>query len=326
MPGLLDLFGGGFVPMNAQGAQAPMGFMDNLAQNRNSLIGLGLGLMGGTRDDPMGPALRGYQAGAANDQNALYRQYMMKKAAEDKAYREQQDKQAQSNWERSFGLRERELSKSPTTDDIREFQYAKQAGGFDGTFMDWMSRKRAATNDKPPAGYSWVDPGDQSKGLQAIEGGPATKLPAETAGRLGLMQAAKPGLEEAKKYFLDESRPGPMVLSGDEKPSAGGALVGMGKMAIGQATSSFEIGRQRRNIRIAIEAALRTATGAAAPEEEVRRYTDMYAPSIYDDLKTRKQKIEALERFMSSAESVITRGHTKAPASSDNKADPWGIR
>lgn len=324
MASLLDLFGGGFTPINAQGVQAPMGFMDTLGQNRNSLIGLGLGLMGGTRDDPMGPALRGYQAGAANDQNALYRQYMMKKAAEDKAYRESQDKLAQSNWERSYKLREQEANRREVPKPPEGHLWNDPLDPSKGVFaIPGLDRSAV---EKPPAGYEWkIDPDTKQRVLSPIEGGPATHLPAETAGRLGLMQAAKPGLEEAKKYFLDESKPGPLVTTGDEgKPAAGSALYNAGKMALGQTTSSFEIGRQQRNVRIAVEAALRTATGAAAPEEEVKRYTNMYAPTIYDDLKTRKQKLDALERFIDSAESTITRG--RVPGGSKAKADPWGIR
>jgi hypothetical protein len=169
-----------------------------------------------------------------------------------------------------------------------------------------------------PAGYRWgeVNPQSGRRELVPIEGGPATKLSDTAAGHLALLQAAKPGLEEAKKYFLD---PKPLLLreGGDQ---AGGSLYSAGKQAIGEYTGSFEIGRQRRNVRLGIEAALRAATGAAAPETEVQRYTDMYAPSIQDSYETRKQKIEALDRFITTYEGIATRGHgvpkQQAPAAS----------
>lgn len=313
--GIWDDIVGGFTPVNRQGAQPPLGFSETIANNRNALVGLGMGLMGGTREDPYGQAMRGYLAGSENDQTALYRQAQLKRAAAADAYQRERDKIADA-------FKERALSRETTTNDIREYQFAltPAGGNFKGSFNDWMTRGKGAA-DKPPAGYDWgpTNPETGQRTQLAIEGGPATKLPVETAGRLGLMQAAKPGLEEAKKYFLDEKK---NILTDDA--GTGGALPGMAKQAIGQATGSFEIGRQRRNVRIAIEAALRTATGAAAPEQEVSRYTEMYAPSIYDDIKTRKQKIGALERFMENAESVITRGHV-APKST-GKSDPWGIR
>ena len=137
-----------------------------------------------------------------------------------------------------------------------------------------------------------------------------------------MLEAAKPGLEEAKKYFLDP-RPLHLREGGDQ---AGGALYSMGKQYVGEKTGSFEIGRQRRNIRYGIEAALRAATGAAAPETEVERYTDMYAPSITDSYATRKQKIEALDRFITTYEEAATRGHGGKPASKPAAPSAGGIR
>lgn len=155
--------------------------------------------------------------------------------------------------------------------------------------------------EKPPTGFEYVNPANPSAGLKPIAGGPATQLPADAAGRLAMLQASKRGLQEAKKYFLSD----------DFKT---GLFDAAGK-AIGQATNSFEIGRQQRAIRLAAETALRLATGAAATEEETKRYADLYMPSIYDSKETRQQKLEALERFTSYAERNIGQGRVPPPES-----------
>ena len=153
--------------------------------------------------------------------------------------------------------------------------------------------------DKPPEGYQWKDKNDPSKGLQAIGGGPATKLPANEAGYLAMMESSRPGVESAKNYFL-----GPDFKTG--------ALDAAGK-AIGQATNSFEISRHRRSISLATEAALRIATGAAAPDTEVARYANFYMPSVYDSKETREQKLNALTRFMDYAKTNIGAGRMPPP-------------
>ena len=48
-----------------------------------------------------------------------------------------------------------------------------------------------------------------------------------------------------------------------------------------------------------VETLLRIATGAAAPDAEVAKYADMYAPSVLDSDAAIKNKIESFDRFMS---------------------------
>jgi len=48
-----------------------------------------------------------------------------------------------------------------------------------------------------------------------------------------------------------------------------------------------------------VETLLRIATGAAAPDAEVKKYADMYAPSVLDSDAAIKNKIESFDRFMS---------------------------
>ncbi len=159
--------------------------------------------------------------------------------------------------------------------------------------------------EKPPKGYEWVVPGDTSKGLKAIPGGPGAKLPGNQAGYLAMLEAARPGVESAKQFFLD--------------PKFGQGPIN----ALGQATNSFDIGRARRNIQYAIEGALRIATGAAAPQHEVDRFMGMYAPSVYDSLETRRQKLNALDGFMENATKYMLGGHS-APDHSAGWTDVGG--
>lgn len=104
--------------------------------------------------------------------------------------------------------------------------------------------------EKPPPGFDYVDKNDPSKGLVATPGGPATQLSSEAAGRLALVEASKPGLDAAKKFYL-----GPAYKS---SPSN---TIGI---AATQALGVGEAGRARRGVEMAVEAALRTATGANA--------------------------------------------------------------
>ena len=74
---LMDMFSGNaplqFSPRDYAGNQIGMG--DAIAQNSNSLVGLGMGLLQPYRpgESPYGAALQGYQAGSVADSNRGYR-------------------------------------------------------------------------------------------------------------------------------------------------------------------------------------------------------------------------------------------------------------
>ncbi len=153
--------------------------------------------------------------------------------------------------------------------------------------------------EKPPQGYDWVDKSNPAAGVAPIAGGPEAKLPANEAGYLAMMNASMGGLANARKFFLD--------------PSFKGGVINSAGNAIGQATGSFDIGRAQRDIKMATETALRIMTGAAAPETEVKRYADLFTPSVYDNHETRAQKLNNLENFLSQAKTNMTAGRV-APA------------
>ena len=104
---LMDMFGGNaplqFSPRDYAGNQIGMG--DAIAQNANSLVGLGMGLLSPYRpgESPYAAALQGYQAGSVADANRGYRTAQLQHQKAQEARQAAQDKQAQSNWERQFG-------------------------------------------------------------------------------------------------------------------------------------------------------------------------------------------------------------------------------
>lgn len=172
----------------------------------------------------------------------------------------------------------------------------------------------AGGQQKAPAGFEWNDPADRSKGLRAIPGGPGEHVSAEVAGRLALMKSAAPGVKDARKVYERAWGTGDFLRQG----AANIPLVG--DLAI----ASGEIGIAQRNIRTAVEAALRTMTGAAAPEQEVTRYAAMFTPGSKDTVESAKQKLDNLETFMREAEELVTRGRrsTSAPAAPRRKYNP----
>lgn len=159
--------------------------------------------------------------------------------------------------------------------------------------------------EKPPSGFEWVDTKDTSKGVKAIAGGPATHVPAEAAGRIALMDAARGELPAAKQVFMNAARRGWAGGQSGQSDMWGDVL--------GFYTGSGDMGRARLGIRGAIEAALRAATGAAAPETEVKRYEALYLPQPGDTEKTAEQKLRMLETFLDQYKSITMQGRSATP-------------
>jgi hypothetical protein len=146
-----------------------------------------------------------------------------------------------------------------------------------------------ASAGKPPAGYRYSQDGTS---LEAIPGGPATKLPGEMAGRMAALQTARRTMEDAKAFYENLS-------TGDRA---------------NQLLNRGEAGQAERTIGLAVEAALRAMTGAAAPENEVRTYMNMFAPSFDDSQATIKDKLQRLESFMADVETNVNQGRSTGPA------------
>lgn len=141
--------------------------------------------------------------------------------------------------------------------------------------------------EKPPAGFRAAEGGN----LEAIPGGPGTQLSGDQAGRLAMMRTARGGLDQAKTFFSD------MGVSG-----YAGKVFNMGKA-----------GEAERTVTTAIEATLRALSGAAAPPAEVQRLEKLFAPTIYDSVDTRADKLKNLEAFINEAEGVLLQGRGGVP-------------
>lgn len=137
---LMDMFSGKapleFSPRDYAGNQIGIG--DAIAQNSNSLVGLGMGLLQPTRpgESPYVNALQGYQTGSVADANRGFRTAQLQHQKAQEARQAAQDKLAQSNWERQFSRNDpanlpteftraaRDLNLTPGTPE--HAQFAKQ--------------------------------------------------------------------------------------------------------------------------------------------------------------------------------------------------------
>ena len=162
---------------------------------------------------------------------------------------------------------------------------------------------KGASDGKAPSGFEWINPNDHSQGLRAIPGGPATHMSVELSGKLALMDAAQQGITNTRETLLK-----PWGALG-----AGQALASAVPFVGDISAISGEIGIAKRNVRAGIEAALRVMTGAAAPEQEVTRYMELFMPGVRDTKESAAQKLGLLDQFMNNAREMVTRGRTATP-------------
>lgn len=148
-----------------------------------------------------------------------------------------------------------------------------------------------------PSGYMWNEPGNPSAGIKRIPGFEQT-IPGEVAGKVAQMADAKERIKNTRAIFEKD------WSAGDAAKWAAGNLPVVGDVA----ALSGDIGIAQRDVRVGIEAALRTMTGAAAPEQEVQRYMQMYMPTPLDTKESAKQKLDGLMSFMDKAEKIVMQG------------------
>jgi hypothetical protein len=154
-----------------------------------------------------------------------------------------------------------------------------------------------------PSGYRWsaTKPGE----MEAIAGGPASKLPADVAGKVGMMRVAIGNLPTIRNIFLGEESD---IDPKTGKPTRKGANIGM----IDYYATKGNIGEGIRLTTGAIESVLRAASGAAVPEQEVTRYQSLFMPSPYDTEATKARKVDALENWIGTMLSAIQEGRPVA--------------
>jgi hypothetical protein len=189
---LMDLLSGNTQPMDTLGQ--PTGWGNALASRSNSLIGLGLGLLqpynpwAGT--NPYSNALRGYMAGAQGDEEAA-------RSSRDFAFRQQQARLAQANFNRQQGRLEqspadqmiadlRKYAGTPYENEVKTY-YAKQTGGqwqladvgvdqWNRPIKKWVNNVtqeiRDINNPPPGAATAFAGSGDGGGAVPYLGGGP----------------------------------------------------------------------------------------------------------------------------------------------------------
>jgi GH24 family phage-related lysozyme (muramidase) len=148
-----------------------------------------------------------------------------------------------------------------------------------------------------PSGHTWLDPADHSKGVKRIPG-MEEKIPGEVAGKIAMMNMARDRIKDTRKVFEREWG------AGDMAKWAASNVPGVGDLAF----LSGDVGIAQRDVQTGIEAALRTMTGAAAPDTEVVRYARMFMPGPQDTIESAKQKLDGLVKFMEDAEKLVMQG------------------
>jgi hypothetical protein len=172
-------------------------------------------------------------------------------------------------------------TKPASTDDTREYQFAKQEG-YQGTFPQFLQTKRGgATN--APSGYAYGPDGK----LAPIPGGPQDPdrdtnepLPGELAARFGL----------ANQYFKRFGGIETDLTSKDPKAVGAWDRLGFG-----------ESGAIHRDMKLGSEAMVRMLTGAGMNKEEAENEVKQYLPGPYDNAATvldKQKRLRAALRDM----------------------------
>lgn len=157
-----------------------------------------------------------------------------------------------------------------------------------------VEAESAAELPKPPAGYRWADAAGTS--LEAIEGGPATKLSEgqtkafEAANRVGrAIETLETPTESGQRLFDLLSSPGQRTL---------------GRVLPGSYGLSPDYQRAQNVMSDAVAALLRLETGAAATEFEQQELLKRYAPQPGDSPQVIEQKLQGLKQRLESAQTI----------------------
>lgn len=162
-----------------------------------------------------------------------------------------------------------------------------------------IADKRSELNSvygKPQAGYEWTEDGT----LEPIQGGSATKLSAEVAGRLGIA-----------KSFIDE-------YQGIRTKLEDGVLTGS-LDTIKQGLRKGDQGDVLRRIDTGVDGLRRMLTGAGMPASEAEEYVQRYRPEITDGKETQIRKLDGLAREITNAFETVGRGHMRTEEIEDIK-------
>ena len=276
---------------------SPIGLGDAIAQNRQSLIGLGMGLLqprslaqGATPSSAWSNALGGYEQGAQADTRQAYAQAQLAhqkrqeahQAAMD-AFQRSQAAQAQSNWEKQFA---RSDPAAAQTDFTRA---ARDLGLTPGTpEHTQFAREFYAPKTEQPK-IVWQDgvPYREDPRKGTVE----TVTPSGTPPAAGnpYAPASKMSTDEGKtSLFADRAAAAHDTISKAENINAepGGTVGGMIQQTlpagIANVLVSGERGKAMDAQRAFLNALLRRESGAAISAGEYTSYGKEYFPQVGD--------------------------------------------
>ena len=186
-------------------------------------------------------------------------------------------------------------------------EMAKPPQGFkknpDGTFSfikggpaDPAYKREAGERQSAPPGYRYVNPADPSSDLVAIPGGPAEKVDANVAARLGLAESFLDQLPSIRKRINTGEATGPLDAA-------------LAKLGVGGA------GELRRQIQSGAEALLRNLTGAGMNIREAENYVQRYELTATDTVQSMNSKLNQLERELRTTIAAVGRGRGGTHAS-----------
>ena len=168
---------------------------------------------------------------------------------------------------------------------------------------------------KPPSGYQWNDPTDQSKGMTPIPGGPGEEIAAEVAARIGLADTFLGKYQDLRKK-LSEGR----VTGMWDRVQAG----------INQSSSQAQLYREMES---GADALQRMLTGAGMNQQEAATYARRYLPGYTDDAASAVAKLDQLKAELEGTRAMVLRGRGNMPSpagsassGTENNSDPLGLR
>lgn len=184
-----------------------------------------------------------------------------------------------------------------STSDMKEYNAAVKQG-FKGTLMDFMVKMKEAgrnqvnidTGTKLPSGFMWKDPNNQNLGVVPIPGGPATQLPSEAAGRIGLADSFLSNFDTIRGKV------------------AGGVVTGPVDRFQATNNSSSDAGQVYQAIQTGVDSLQRMLTGAGMPASEAEQYAYRYLPGYTDTAESAAAKLDRLKAELESVQKKVLQG------------------
>lgn len=164
-------------------------------------------------------------------------------------------------------------------------------------------RSEINLGEKLPTGYMWKDPENPRQGVTPLPGGPATQLPSEAAGRLGLADSFLQNFDKIKEKVASGQVTGPV----DRYRSAN--------------DSKYEGAETYRQIQTGVDSLQRMLTGAGMPASEAEQYAFRYLPTYTDDAESMVTKLTRLKDELESVQKKVMQGRSAEPQPQSGPTD-----